>query len=163
MKKNVWFISSIILVETLYLFFFILKLKNDLIFDLVSFNFAILESLFIIFLIPFQLYNRDAQHTSNPKPLLKFRTLVKRSAWPIVIEPIKAGLVFLCYFISGFIVLTLLVQLAPGSLFKNLKLESLGSVSNIFKNSLCFYCTHCFCSSDYSLNSVSSHSFCDFL
>ena len=94
---NLFFMIIFIVIKGVYSYTFIFGNENDFIKALNDFNFSILQFVFLIFLVPFQL------HWGSSKR--KFSEFLKDTAWPIVIESCKAfaylcGYVFLCGFVS---------------------------------------------------------------
>ena len=100
-QKNILLIPAFIVLEVCYFQFLLPMESNEIIRTLARFSFSMLQWAFLIFLIPFQLYNQGAGALG--KSLLQFQAFLARSIWPVIIDPIKAFFIILAYFILALI------------------------------------------------------------
>ena len=103
--KSIILITALILLELLY-FYFLFPAKelsvvpgniNNILLSLTQSSFSLLQWVFLIFLIPFHLYNHGLKAVNSPKPLLKFKPFLARCVMPAIVDPIRALFVVILY------------------------------------------------------------------
>jgi len=111
---NSVFIVIILILEIGYTYWISQKLiyapagiKNIMMYS-VQLSFSVLSWTFLVFLVPYYLYNNT--HTAKKAPLV-LKTFVKNNIWPIVVESIKVFFVLIGYALGGLLSVSLLVFL----------------------------------------------------
>lgn len=117
---NILIIIAFIILEVVYFHFFFPNKEflqipqiNEIFQSLTFFVFSLLQWAFLIFLVPFHLYNKSTNQKLKFKTVLatyggltdeldtnqklKFKPFLARSIWPIIIDPIKAFFVVLVF------------------------------------------------------------------
>ena len=102
-QKNAILIIVFVLLEMSYFYFLFpaeeLKKMGELneLFEAIGrSSFSLMQWAFLVFLVPFQLYN-EHNIQSLSKPALRFKSFLARSIWPVIIDPIKSILyILLC-------------------------------------------------------------------
>ena len=119
LSKSIIFIIVFILLELLY-FYFLFPAKqlsivpgniNNILLSLTQSSFSLLQWVFLIFLIPFHLYNHGLKSVNSPKPLLEFKPFLARCVMPAVVDPIRALFVVILYGLAGIAIGSVLIGL----------------------------------------------------
>ena len=108
---NSIFIGIILILEIAYTYWILQKLvyapegiKNIMMYA-VQLAFSVLGWTFLVFLVPYFLYNKT--HITKKAPLV-LKTFIKNNIWPIVVESIKVFFVLIGYAIGGILSVSLL-------------------------------------------------------
>lgn len=131
---NSIFIVIILILEIAYTYWISSKLVyaplgiKNLMMSSVQLSFSVLSWTFLVFLVPYFLYNKT--YITKKTPLV-LKTFVANNIWPIVVESIKVFFVLMGYAIGGIIIVSLLT-----SIIIFMITQSLGGVLGLVDNAL---------------------------
>ena len=81
---------------------------KDLYISLINFCFMVIVWSFVIFLIPYQLYNYFMKQSNQSSGSLKFNPFLAKHLWPVIIETLKAFVVISAYAGIGLLLWTVI-------------------------------------------------------